>query len=154
MAQRWANGIAEIAIADQGIGLSESLSLSHSVKDSKDAIGLAIKPGISSDDSEETNDKWQNSGFGLYVTSQLGVKYGEFALGSDNNIMFLSEEYQVWSDVPLSGTIVKLRVDTEDAEYFPNILLNIVKEGEAIAKTLEGAKKSASKMSTISDVLW
>lgn len=154
MAQRWSDGIAEIAIADQGVGLSESLSWSHPVEDAQDAISLAIKPGITSDDSQENDDKWQNSGFGLFVTSQLGLKYGEFALGSDNAILFVSQDGESWNDVPLSGTVVKLRVNTEDADYFPNILSQIVKEGEAIAKTIKGAKKSASKMSMILDLTW
>ncbi|MCK5091023.1 MAG: hypothetical protein KAR30_00730 [Gammaproteobacteria bacterium] len=154
MAQKWSNGFAEIAIADQGIGLSESLSNSHDVKDARDAINLAIQPGISSDDSEENDDAWQNTGFGLFVVSQLGSQLGIFALGSDNTILFSDKENTLWNTVPINGTAVKLRVNTNDAEYFPNILQRIVDDGERKAQEISGAKKRASKKSSMADIIW
>lgn len=149
VAQKWADGFAEIAIADRGIGLTESLKQSHKITNAEDAITTAIKPGISSDSSPENDDKWQNSGFGLYVVSELGSMMGEFALASDDKIMFSSNGEEKWFDVPIHGTAVKLKVDTNEADYWPNIQLNIVTQGEALAQDIPGAKKKASKMSKV-----
>ena len=150
VAQKWDDGFAEIAIADQGIGLTESLKESHKINSSEEAISLAIKPGISSDSSPENDDKWQNSGFGLYVVSELGSMMGEFALASDGKIMFASNGNTSWYDVPIHGTAVKLKINTNEADYWPNVQLQIVSQGENLAKDIPGSKKRASKMSKTS----
>lgn len=150
LAQKWNDGFAEIAIADRGIGLTQSLKEVYQLNSPREAIQVALQPGISSDTSPENDDKWQNSGFGLYVVSNLGGQLGEFAIASDGCIMFSHEGEISWYDVPINGTAVKLRVNTDEAEYFPNILHNIVAEGENVAKEIAGAKKSASKKSKIS----
>lgn len=154
MAQRWKNGFAEIAIADEGIGILGSLRDSHNVVTPNDAVQLALKPGISSNLEPENNDKWQNSGFGLFILSELGLALGEFAIASNNHILFISKHSQLQHSVPIHGTAVKLRVNTTESDYFPNVLKSIVKRGEELAKTIPGARVVASKKSKMIDLTW
>ncbi len=144
MAQRWDNGLAEVVIADHGIGIYRSLSQVHEVQSEEEALRLALKPGISSGASRATGGVWDNTGFGLYVVSQLGVRYGAFSMISSERVLANPTSLVPLPSIALSGTIVKLRVSTNDAEYWPNILANIVKDGEAEAALIPGAIRSAS----------
>jgi hypothetical protein len=146
MAQRWNDGSAEIAIADYGIGIFNSLGPIMNYKTPDEALSAALLPGISSQ-SVKGDSEWANSGFGLYVVSELGKKFGAFAIISSGRILHFQKGQPKIEYVPVHGTMVKLRVDTRDAEYFPNILFGIVAEGERQAGTVVGAIKSASKMS-------
>jgi hypothetical protein len=155
MAQRWRNGNAEIAIADEGIGIPVSLSKSHKILSPRSAIRLAIQPGISANTKKQTDDKWENTGFGLYVLSEVGNACGSFTLLSDCNMLVREGSNDTWVPSPVNGTIVKLRVTTNHSDYFPNILQNIVATGEREAETIPGAIKSASKGSKkIDPIQW
>lgn len=147
MAQRWYDGDAEITIADRGIGIHKSLLQERIIDAPEDAIRQSLLPGVTSGSNRATGSEWDNSGFGLYVTSELGRRYGDFGILSSNRLLTRNNNHEEVREVPLSGTIVKLRINTRDGDYFPNILSMIVTEGEEIAGTLEGAVKSASKMS-------
>ncbi|MGF2736450.1 hypothetical protein [Marinobacter sp. DUT-1] len=150
MAQKWRNGHSEIAIADQGVGIFETISKVHQVEDAAEAIKLSLKPGISKETAPENDrDKWQNSGFGLYVISELGKQFGDFSITSNTKILHRQNSKEIIRPIPVNGTAVKLNINTEDAEYFPNILHQIVEKGESLAKELPGARKSASKTSKI-----
>lgn len=149
MAQRW-GGKTEIAIVDEGRGLLASLSESHHIPDDRTAISEAIKPGISRITEPENSDRWQNSGFGLYVVSELGKRYGSFTIASDNNALFIGNGPDYWASVPVSGTAVKLNLTIQDPDYFGNILQAIVNEGEELAGSIPGARKKASQMSSTS----
>lgn len=147
MAQRWFNGYAEIAIADRGVGILESLRNSYNIQTSKEAIEMALLPGITSQSINDPDSKWENSGFGLFVIAELGKRYGKFSLVSSNSILSAEKLKRQYEDIPLTGTIVRLRINVQEADYFTNILNQIVEEGETLAKTIPGAKKTASKMS-------
>lgn len=146
LAQRWNDGSAEIAIADYGIGIFNSLSPVMGYKTVPEALSAALLPGITSQSVKGTSE-WANSGFGLYVVSELGKKFGAFAVVSSGHILYFQGADQRIETIPVIGTVVKLRVDTADAEYFPNILVNIVSEGERQLGAVAGAVKAASKMS-------
>ena len=155
MAQRWSSGVAELTIADEGIGIAQSLSQAYQIGSTRAAIRLAIKPGISRVTDPVNDDKWQNSGFGLYVVSEVGSRLGAFSILSNESMLLLTGETSQWVATPSRGTIVKLRANTNDAEYFPNLLRTIVEQGEKIAKEIPGACPSASKGSSIVDQgLW
>lgn len=145
-AQRWVNGEAEIAIADEGIGIFNSLGTKKNYSTAEEAISASLQPGISSE-SVKDDDRWANTGFGLYVVSELGKRYGEFEITSSSRTLHFDKTIPRVSHSPLIGTFVKLKISTKDADYFPNILAQIVGDGEKMAGTLPGAKKSASKMS-------
>ena len=144
MAQRWVNGTAEVVIADHGIGIHQSLAACHATKTAEESLRLAIKPGISSAAHRATGSKWDNTGFGLYVVSQLGSRYGNFSLLSSGRMMLDPRSPVPLPPVAIRGTIVRLKIATSDAEYWPNILTNIVAEGEKEAITIPGAVLVAS----------
>ena len=56
------------------------------------------------------NDGWQNSGFGLYMTSQIAAQYGQFRLGSGDSLMTLDAKGQEFQDFGLKGTAVSIRL--------------------------------------------
>jgi len=151
MAQKWANGYAEISIADEGIGIPKSLSKSHSFTNSKAALQLAIQPGITRNTAPVNDDAWQNSGFGLYVVSEVGNENGRFSLVSDKTMLVKEDGQSTWLPTAVNGTIVNLKANTNDSEYFPNILQLIVSKGEEAAETIPGAVKTGSKGSKMID---
>jgi len=151
MAQKWASGYAEISIADEGVGIPMSLSKAHAFTNSKAALQLAIQPGITRNIEPITNDAWQNSGFGLYVMSEIGGNNGKFSLVSDKIMLVKENGESIWLPTAVNGTVVNLRANTNDSEYFPNILQLIVSKGEDEAETIPGAIKAGSKGSKMVD---
>ena len=73
--------------------------------------------------------------------------YGDFSVLSSNKLLRRLNNQQAFEDTCLGGTIVRLRVNTRDSDYFSNILAKIVLEGEEIAREVNGSVKQASKMS-------
>lgn len=158
-AQRWANvGEVEIAIFDEGIGIQNTLSLNPnlSIKDSSDALKYCLQPGISGKafykDGElqnSTNSKWDNSGFGLYVTSELCKLGGEFTIVSYDSALHLNSEQQKIIKTKINGTGIRLKLKLDEIpELGHNIIQNIIDRGEIIAQKSEiGTITTASKMS-------
>jgi hypothetical protein len=147
MAQRWENGIAEVAIADRGIGVYRALSQTHKIETPDEAVLRCLQPGISSGAQKQTGSQWDNTGFGLYVVSQLGKRYGSFSMLSAERFINPAQDISPLQQVPLPGTLVKLRVRTQDPEYWPDVLREIVCEGEAEAQKIPGAIATASAAS-------
>ena len=85
---------------------------------------------------------------GLYMISQLGQKYGQFTFSSSGHALSIQEGKLDWQRVPVLGTAVKANIGTEDGDYWPNILNQIVEAGEGQAATMKCASKKASKMSS------
>jgi hypothetical protein len=87
-AQYWPRtGEVEIAIIDHGLGLSKTLRNNPflTIENDHDAIMYALSPGISGKVYEGipiTDDAWQNSGFGLYLTQRLCTEGGNFFICS------------------------------------------------------------------------
>lgn len=147
MGQRWQNGYAELAILDLGKGIKNALSKNFSIDSTKKALQLAILPGISSGNTQ-SNDYYANSGFGLYVTSQLCKLYGKFALCSSEGMLKVQNgKSDSYLETPPVGTLVRLRMKIPNGYYFPNVKQKIISEGEALAETVEGSAKKASKAS-------
>lgn len=147
MAQSWASGDVEIAIVDRGIGIYRSLSKVYEFSTIEESLKCAIKPGVSSNLDESNKSKWANSGFGLYVTSKLCEQFGEFSILSSDKLLTISKGNESFVDFIFQGTAIKLRINVLESDYFPNILHNIVEEGEKITTEKNGKRKIASKMS-------
>ena len=143
--QRWENGLVEAAVLDEGIGICKSLSQSFAITDDAAALRLAIKPGVSRTSGAAHNEH-DNSGFGLYVLSEVGRNFGRFVLGSGNSALRLGSDSKVKQDaVKFGGTFVGLRLDTPP-KNFSVVVDEIVAAGEAEAG-LQGVLRKASSSS-------
>ena len=91
--QSWYDGTVEACIVDEGVGISQSLREAYPIASDGDALKLAAMPGISRVTSQpDSRNFYDNSGFGLYVLTEAGAKYGAVALGSGNSV------YQCWGE--------------------------------------------------------
>ena len=143
--QRWESGLVEAAVLDEGMGISNSLSEVFSLTNDAAALRLAIKPGVSRTSGAARNEH-DNSGFGLYVLSEVGRNFGRFVLGSGNSALRLGSDCPLKQDVvSFSGTFVGLRLDTPP-KNFSAVLDEIVTAGEAEAG-LQGIPRKASSSS-------
>ncbi len=151
MAQKWHQGWlsdqVEIAIVDRGRGICESMSEAYELASVEQGFEEAIKPGSSRINAAQDQGKWDNTGFGLYIISELGFRYGECSICTNGRMLRLSQKRKAFFDVSFRGTAIKLRTKTEDADYFPNILEQIVRKGEDEFFARTGLRKKASKSS-------
>jgi hypothetical protein len=150
MAQNWERlNEFEIALIDKGIGILGSIQKQNTVKIAEDALDLALKPGISGKTIVEDENDWGNSGFGLYILSELGNQFGSFSIYSSGVFVHLCEGNLMRRDIQITGTGIKLHLNLNKIEidYFPNIREGIVQKGEQIAENEIGLIVTASKKS-------
>ncbi len=145
-AQRWKDGRVEIAVIDEGVGIRLSLSRAMKFVDDESALKAALKPGVSSTmrmpNSRNVNN---NSGYGLYILSELGRKYGKFSVGSGNSSIESGTKGVTTQPSRFQGTFVGLRIEKPLAS-FEEILANLIEIGEESAK-IEGGRPIASRTS-------
>ena len=151
MAQRYSDGIAEIAIIDNGIGIYRSLSATHACRSVDEALQFALQPGTSRVVGKQTGERWDNSGFGLYILSQLGSQLGKFLVVSNGRFVHLrtTGEKYTSGDAAFNGTGIKLTIDLANAAYFPNLHRQIITAGEAQASASGDRPKTASTSSKL-----
>jgi hypothetical protein len=143
--QRWEDGLVEVAVIDEGRGILKSLAESYSIANDSAALQLAIKPGVSRTFGAKHNEHG-NSGFGLYVLSEVGRNFGRFVLGSGSAALRLGSDKPMKMDaVAFNGTFVGLRLDTPP-KNFSAVLDEIVAAGEAETGT-RGVSLKASASS-------
>jgi hypothetical protein len=146
-AQRYGGSI-EIAIADTGIGILGSLSPAFpDLKNDADALEMALRPGISRVSAAEAGDsEWGNSGFGLYVLSELGRRAGFFCLLSGRGSVKLPL-VEGKDEIPhqFTGTFIRLEVEKPKGKNFEGFIQQIIEKGEretAASPFLRRASKS------------
>lgn len=143
--QRWANGESEIAIIDEGIGLYGSLSQSYDITEDQ-ALTHAIKPGISrTHKMTDEENIYRNSGFGLYILSELGSSFGWFCLGSGLKKLTCKKEERSIVDLPYQGTFAGIHLNSPPRN-FAGVLEDIISAGEEEAQK-EGRYSAASEIS-------
>lgn len=133
----------EIAILDTGIGIAKTLKENPRIKfeSDREAINLSLMPGISrisSSKSQKNSNHWANSGFGLYMTSTLCGRGGDYLIFSGSAGLKLKDgkrtEYQ--SNFP--GTALRMKLKTDNIKSYTALLAEISKKGTIIAKELGG----------------
>ncbi|WP_434528255.1 ATP-binding protein [Vibrio sp. K4] len=146
--QRWTDGRVEVAVIDEGVGISSSLQRSFSVESEIAALRMAIKPGISSTTkiSEEEN-VYGNSGFGLYVLEQLVSSFGWFMVGSGSAKLVSQGQIVNEQSLNFDGTYIGLRLNRAPSQ-FSGILGDIIYTGEQEAQAF-GVRAKASGMSKL-----
>ncbi|WP_282109214.1 ATP-binding protein [Shewanella algicola] len=147
--QRWADGRVEVAVIDEGVGISASLKRSFEVESEIDALRKAIKPGVSSTTKiAEADNIYDNSGFGLYVLEQLVSSFGWFMLGSGSAKIVSEGKAMREQALNFDGTYIGLRLNSAPRQ-FSGILDDIISQGEHEAE-VSGIKTTASGMSKFS----
>lgn len=154
--QYWRDQTAEIAIVDEGIGIKESLRRNsihrRYVTDDESALFYAIKAGISQafdpGRGNRSNDEWANSGYGLYMASELCKALdGSFCIASGDRGIYVSEKGVQSINTYLRGTAVKMTFSTAKLENASDMIRQISACGEAEARKIKHAFQKASRPS-------
>jgi len=150
-AQRWNNGFIEVAIADRGKGIHESLRSKHQVDSHRDALMTAMLPGVSTG-TDSAEGQWANSGFGLFVLSELGKNLGSFSLCSGNTSARAADGSVSYVEYSASfcGTAVGLKIKQLSPTRFRRLLDEIIIRGEEVVEG-RGERTRASKSTRIDD---
>lgn len=145
----------DMAVADQGIGLRESLE-SHPYmrpKTDAEAVGYSILPGISGraysgmDRHLDQRVEWENSGYGLYLTKRICADAGNFVLCSGTVGIAMSRSTQSTFSCGHAGTILGLRFKPSLIKPFGSEIVRYNREGREEARKLRGAITEASAAS-------
>ena len=134
----------EIAVVDRGVGIRRSLNKKYELGSDLDALRKAVLPGVSGNEIDETSDDvWANSGYGLYVLSELGKRLGEFMLCSGTSSLHMAGDETKEGSHPFHGTAVQLKVTKPKGINFWEYIQGIISEGEALTAR-EGRPRRAS----------
>ncbi len=141
---------AEIALLDNGRGLRASLSQNPylEIENDRDAVQFSFLPAISGTMYKGVKKKWynvyQNSGYGLYMTSRLCRSgNGVFLIGSGDAAIMVNEveEYKIDYEMTCHGTVVQLVLDTSRITNLRGMLRQFTLEGYEISRNFEGTGK-------------
>ena len=108
----------------------------------------AIKPGISSTSNITSADNiYDNSGFGLYVLSEIASSFGTFTIASNTKCLAITSSEKKFSNLGFQGTFLGIELN-KTPKQFSSLLKDIIYAGELETKT-HGSKVNASKMSKL-----
>lgn len=132
MGQMSSDGSLELVIMDDGKGIWNTLRSKYPQLASEyDAIREAMKPGVSGADFTK-NNKYNNSGFGLYVLSEFAKRYGCITIASGSALISETSKETRQEKVSDDGTLVGI-----DLKAIPpnakEIIEKIIVEGEKIS---------------------
>ncbi len=155
-AQYWTQkNKVELSLLDTGIGLKKGLENNPflDLSDEKAALHYALLPGVSGKVYKgvkiRKHDVWQNSGFGLYMTSEICRDGGNFFLCSNSFGIFLENEQKTIIPVKINGTALRLIIDTSKLVSLNERLSNYRQKGQKIAASIKGANINASEASSM-----
>lgn len=144
--------VVEIAILDEGVGVKQTLSEHPGirVKGDEDALLLSLEPGITGNQfawaMEE--DIWRNSGYGLYMTSSICQKGGNFIICSGSKGLIIDEDGCKTVDTSYKGTAIRMRIEVSKIGELQEVLSELADEGMKRAEKNSGHSiKSASLVS-------
>ena len=140
--------LAEIAIADEGIGIYNSITRNHAHKeyitDNEKALPWALK-AFQPSMKQKSRDEWANSGFGLYMVNEICKHLnGSFCIISYGNYMLIDNHGITCGETNFRGTAIRMRVPTKKISSAQTIISQIAAQGELEAKTIRNAFKNAS----------
>ena len=142
-AQKWFDGTVELAVVDQGRGVRKSLEEKHSFTSDFEALVYSTKPGMSRALPMATEDAWANSGFGLFVLSELGRKIGPFLLISGGTGLRADNGEIRQLHAQFHGTAVKLKIKPPKGINFEEFIHNIISEGEVLTGEGQGRRRAS-----------
>jgi hypothetical protein len=145
-AQYWpTKDLVEVAILDTGNGVKKGLSSNPYLKlnDEREALHFALLPGVSGKMykgvKKRMHDDWQNSGFGLYMTSRICRNGGSFFIASNDKSIFLSQAGKEDMECNYKGTALRMCINTKRITNYSDMLKKFKEEGYATAKKIGGA---------------
>jgi len=151
----------EISILDEGVGIKQALSVNPNleIKNDKDALFLSIEPGISGKAfrykgkmRKQEDTIWQNSGYGLYVTSEICQVGGDFLICSGEDAVIIKNNKHAVKETNFKGTAIRMRLKVSRIDSINDDLIDdIVRRGEQIAK--ENSERSIISASKVSRML-
>jgi anti-sigma regulatory factor (Ser/Thr protein kinase) len=135
-----------IGVADRGIGITRSIRVSHNVKDDKESITLALRPGITGTTSRIGGTEY-NAGAGLFFTRNIAKASNNFFFIYSGSAYFKqlrrpkssAEQLELFTDPffdsctvrsdakAWKGTIVGIDMAAEGGEDFSRLLADIRK---------------------------
>jgi len=136
----------ELAVLDRGIGLRAALTENPRFADltsDRNSIRLALLPSTSGkklydgprrQTEEDPEGEWGNSGFGLFITSQMARRAGSFMIASGDARLELTGNYKRSGNFFLPGTLVSMKMDVARLGRLEPSLKQISDRGEVIAK--------------------
>ena len=148
-------GRVELSLLDTGIGIKEGLKHNPYLEllDDRSALHYALLPGISGKVYKgvkiSKHDVWQNSGFGLYMTSELCRDGGSFFICSNSHGLFLQDDKKFILPTSIIGTGLRLVLDISKTGVISKKLSEYRSKGQALASELKGANLTASKASSM-----
>lgn len=154
-AQYWpTKRLVELSILDEGKGIAAALSRNPHLSISSDieALRLSLLPGISGvafeGQKHVRNDHWANSGYGLFMTSQLCARGGSFLLCSGDTALLIEGEKEVIRPSRFGGTAIRMGLYVPEIRGLSEALHELNKKGKEIAGDLSyPANLTASKSS-------
>ncbi len=142
-AQKCEDGAIELAVLDQGRGIRRSLEEQFQFTGDAEALRNALHPGVSRSLSTDPGNPWGNSGFGLYVLSELGRELGVFRVVSGQAALRLTGSETHEESAALCGTAIQLRLRRPKGVNLANYIEAIIARGESVSAS--GASSRASK---------
>lgn len=140
-AQYWpTKSKVEIAVLDSGVGIRSSLSKNPylNIQSDRDAVHLALMPAVSGKMfkgvKRRSNDVWQNSGFGLYMTNRIARNGGSFFLCSGGSGILLNERGKRDIVTNFRGTALRMVIHTQNISDLKSSLKRYRDEGYDMAK--------------------
>ena len=157
-AQYWPDqNRAEVGILDRGIGIRRSLVNNPSLRiaNDRDALNLALMPGISSKPSGKRGSKlegvWAHSGLGLYMTQRICRTGGTFFIVSYEAALHLTATAKQLISLSFEGTALCLSLELSCLKTFDQDFNRFRSDGREIAKRLTG--KPSNAIATASELL-
>ncbi len=65
---------------------------------------------------QKRNDAWANSGYGLFMTSQLCQRGSSFVIESGKTLLQIQDDKTVDQEIDYPGTAIRLRFKTDRVE--------------------------------------
>lgn len=134
----------EIGICDTGVGIRSGLEKNPKLKISsdKDALDLSVLPGISGtvyNEKGRSLSPWANSGYGLFMTSNICAQGGSFFLASGTCALKKKEDKTTYYEQNFQGTAIRLILDTSKITPISERLSDLAKQGRKIAREIDGS---------------
>jgi hypothetical protein len=153
-AQYWpSQDRVEVGILDHGRGIKASLSRNPHLECETDraAITYALMPGVSGTAfkgaKRNRKDIWQNSGYGLYMTSRICRLGGDFFIGSHTAAIHLDAKSKDHLNFNFQGTGIGMTIRPSQTANLQSRLKLFSEEGREIGARITGVTLKASTAS-------